>query len=627
MADNEFTIDTNITGSLGITGEIVIDERADHISTPTAAKGILWVKNTTPATLIFTDDAGTDATVGAAGAGFDSTTITGKTQVTPVSGDFIIGTDASDSDNLKKFDIADILGAGGGITDGDTLSTGLTFPNTGLHILDTNASHDLIIAPGTNLTADRTLTVTTGDSNRTLTLTGDTSLTGTNSGDVSLAGTPDYITISGQTITRGAVDLAADVTGTLPVGNGGTGATTFTDAGVLIGNGSGAVQVTGAGTSGQVLTSNGAGVDPTFEDATGGGDVSDGDTLSTGLTFPIAGLHILDTNGSHDLIISPGSDLTADRTLTIATGDSDRTLAIAGTASVTGTNTGDQTITLTGEVTGTGTGTFAATVDKTAITGKTQVTAVGTDEVLITDASDSGNLKRALISDFANATHTGDVTGATSTTLASVAITGKSAATLVAGDSILFSDASDSGNLKKTTAADIVLAVTSTDNAVARFNSTAGQVQDSVVTIADTTGNMAGVGTVNTHTIPGGTGTFALIAATQTLTNKRVTARTDTTTSSATPTINTDNVDYYSITALAAAITSFTSNLSGTPTTNQKLWIAITDDGTARAITWGASFEASGNVALPTTTVISTRLDVGFVWNETTSKWRCVAYA
>ena len=40
-----------------------------------------------------------------------------------------------------------------------------------------------------------------------------------NSTDVTLAGTPDYITISGQEITRGLVDLTSDVTGTLPVSN------------------------------------------------------------------------------------------------------------------------------------------------------------------------------------------------------------------------------------------------------------------------------------------------------------------------------------------------------------------------------------------------------------------------
>lgn len=115
-------------------------------------------------------------------------------------------------------------------------------------------------------------------------------------------------------------------------------------------------------------------------------------------------------------------------------------------------------------------------------------------------------------------------------------------------------------------------------------------------------------------------------AATRTVSNMRVTKRVGSTASSATPTINTDNVDMYIITALAAAITSFTSNLSGTPTDGQTLWISITDNGTARAITWGASFEAS-TVALPTTTVISTRLDVGFIWNAATSKWRCVAVA
>ena len=113
------------------------------------------------------------------------------------------------------------------------------------------------------------------------------------------------------------------------------------------------------------------------------------------------------------------------------------------------------------------------------------------------------------------------------------------------------------------------------------------------------------------------------ISSTNTLTNKRITKRTDTAASSATPTINTDNVDFYSLTAQAVDITSFTTNLSGTPTEGQILWIAITGTA-ARAITWGASFEAS-TVALPTTTVSTSRLDVGFVWNTVTSKWRIVA--
>lgn len=62
----------------------------------------------------------------------------------------------------------------------------------------------------------------------------------------------------------------------------------------------------------------------------------------------------------------------------------------------------------TGEVTGA----TALTVDKTAITNKSVVTAVGTDYVLISDTSDSGNLKKSLVSDLGGVTDgdKGDVT-------------------------------------------------------------------------------------------------------------------------------------------------------------------------------------------------------------------------
>ena len=94
--------------------------------------------------------------------------------------------------------------------------------------------------------------------------------------------------------------------------------------------------------------------------------------------------------------------------------------------------------------------------------------------------------------------------------------------------------------------------------------------------------------------------------------------------SSATPTIDIGLFDAYSITALATAITSMTRNLSGTPTNFQKLIIRIKDDGTARAIAWGASF-SDGIVALPTTTIISKTLTVGLIYNTVTSKWECMA--
>ena len=114
---------------------------------------------------------------------------------------------------------------------------------------------------------------------------------------------------------------------------------------------------------------------------------------------------------------------------------------------------------------------------------------------------------------------------------------------------------------------------------------------------------------------------FISAATTVTLTNKRITPRVTTITSSGTPTVNTDNCDFVNITALAAAITSMTTNLTGTPTIGDVLVFQIKDNGTARAITWGASFTAKG-VALPTTTVLSKLLTVAFLWNGT--NWGCV---
>ncbi len=119
---------------------------------------------------------------------------------------------------------------------------------------------------------------------------------------------------------------------------------------------------------------------------------------------------------------------------------------------------------------------------------------------------------------------------------------------------------------------------------------------------------------------------YATLTTAQTLSSKRVTSRVVTVTQSATPVINTDTTDVASITGLAQAITSMTSGLTGTPVDGDALLVRLTDNGTGRAITWGAKFEAS-TIALPTTTVLSTLLCVEFIWNTVTSKWRCVGVA
>lgn len=64
------------------------------------------------------------------------------------------------------------------LSSANTWAAAQTFPNAGLKILDTNASHSLIVSPGSDLTADRTLSIVTGDANRTLTMTGDLTMSG-----------------------------------------------------------------------------------------------------------------------------------------------------------------------------------------------------------------------------------------------------------------------------------------------------------------------------------------------------------------------------------------------------------------------------------------------------------------
>lgn len=160
----------------------------------------------------------------------------------------------------------------------------------------------------------------------------------------------------------------------------------------------------------------------------------------------------------------------------------------------------------------------------------------------------------------------------------------------------------------------------SVDSEVALFSSTTGKIikRATLSGIAKLTSGVLSVVTAPSGTIVGTTDT-------QTLTNKRNTRRAVAVTQSATPTMNTDNMDIALITALAQAITSMTTNLTGTPIEGDLLEVQITDNGTARAITWGSSFQNGGLVNLPTTTVISTKLRVLLEWEA--SKWTCVGVA
>ena len=92
---------------------------------------------------------------------------------------------------------------------------------------------------------------------------------------------------------------------------------------------------------------------------------------------------------------------------------------------------------------------------------------------------------------------------------------------------------------------------------------------------------------------------------------------------SATPTPAADDVDMYTVTALAQAATFGAP--TGTPVNGQKLIIRILDNGTARALAWNAIYRAGTDIALPTTTVLSKTLYCGFIYNSAATKWDLVA--
>lgn len=89
---------------------------------------------------------------------------------------------------------------------------------------------------------------------------------------------------AGQLLQSGGTLSPPSWLTTVPVANGGTGANTLTAHGVLVGEGTSSVAVTSAGTAGQILTSNGASADPTFQTVVGTGSVT-----SVATTAPLAG--------------------------------------------------------------------------------------------------------------------------------------------------------------------------------------------------------------------------------------------------------------------------------------------------------------------------------------------------
>ena len=197
-----------------------------------------------------------------------------------------------------------------------------------------------------------------------------------NSTDVTLAGSLDYITISGQVITRNAIDLTTDVTGTLPISNGGTGQTTAAAAAnallntsqggsLTIGDGSDNIIIPGDLTVTGTTTTNNVEVVSTSNGVIFEGNAADDNelTLLAGtltadrtVTLPDATGTVALTSDLHDAVTLSGSyDYITLSGQQITVGQVDYNTDIANTPTIPTVNNGTLTVQGTGALGGSGT--------------------------------------------------------------------------------------------------------------------------------------------------------------------------------------------------------------------------------------------------------------------------------
>ena len=327
--DGDLYLQPTAISTSHIVGTGSIDMRADaniKIGTETADSVKIGRTNTTAAKVHISSGTESDLVVSNSmvGIGTDTPTqaleLDGNIQLTPTaistahifttgsldlraSANIKIGTDGADSVKIGRVNTGAVkchIRSGG--------ANDLVVSNSMVGINTDSPDHTLSVAGDIDLTGG-------------LSFDGGTAVTSIDTDLSSVSGSHDTLVTAkaakayADSVAGGGTSDLSDVTGTLAVASGGTGATSLTDGGVLLGSGTGAVTATAVLANGELLIGDNSG-DPTVA------------TLTAGEGIDV-------TNGAGSITIAAEDSSASNKGVVIVAGGTDCTVTYAsGTATV-----------------------------------------------------------------------------------------------------------------------------------------------------------------------------------------------------------------------------------------------------------------------------------------------------
>jgi hypothetical protein len=430
-----------------------------------------------------------------------------------------------------------------------------------------------------------------------------------------VTGTGNMVLSASPTFTGTVVGTTTNITSTsataFTVGTNGTTTPIFTvddsTASAVAG-----LKLTGAATGGTValaatdsgsntnlsIDAKGSGTITIAGTSTGAITLTRATTMSAALTY--GGVTLSNSvTGTGSMVLSAGPTFTG--TVTTAT------LAVGGTETVTSSSATSVTVGPNGSTNpvwqvDSSTGTQAAGLKLTGATSAGTVALAvissGSNANLSIDAKGSGTIQLG-------GTSTGAITLTRATTLS---------AALTYGGVTLSNAVTGTGNMVLSSSPSITTPTISSGGALFSGSS------------SGTTTVAASATASGTLTLPAATDTLVGKATTDTLTNKRITARVVALTDGATPALNSDNGDVFTLTTTTNPTIAVPS---GTPTDGQKLIIRVTASGGARTMslnTGAGGFSFGTDITALTATTSGATDYVGAIWNASTSFWNVIAY-